>query len=473
MSDAATGNRFPHRVGCAVLLRRQAQQHGQTISELADAIVTHCGHHRLRAHRLACGWTLDQLISHMISRTGTGHKLGTSRVSRWERGEEQPSNSYRDALCQVYGTGPVELGLSTDYTPPPESTASDSTPTKTALPIDLPRQRTIAGEDSAIPDDRNVERAEHLRRRVDQTLAASTLADATISHKEAVAEEYGRTYKTQPAAAFLDSLLADLEDVHILTDRILPSAQRRDLCAVTARMAGLVSMTMVNLGRYRQAREWVHTARLAADEAGEPHLRAWTATRAAVASLHLGDPQGAATAAQEAELLTRHRPADITAMAWAILARAAATMHQPAAARAALHHAENIFTQTSSSTSVNTAYTFTAGQLHFYRSHALTTIGETDAAWRAQDDALATFGPGEKLDPTLVHLDRALCMVTAGDIPGGVDHASQVLLNLPVAYRPTIVLRRGHAVATAVPEHRRALPAVRALHEALAIDAGR
>ncbi|RSM39782.1 hypothetical protein DMB66_57865 [Actinoplanes sp. ATCC 53533] len=56
-------------------------------------------------------------------------------------------------------------------------------------------------------------------------------------------------------------------------------------------------------------------------------------------------------------------------------------------------------------------YAFRAGQLHFYRSHALTTLGESRAAWQAQDDAIAAFGPGERLDPTLVRLDRALCMV--------------------------------------------------------------
>jgi hypothetical protein len=228
---------------------------------------------------------------------------------------------------------------------------------------------------------------------------------------------------------------------------------------------------MVNLGQFRQAREWVHTARLAADEAGDPELRAWVATRGAVASLNLGDPYAAAIAAREAELLTRQHTKPVTAMAWAILARAAAAMAQSQAARTALHHAESLF-DTVDQEQDNSAYAFTTGQLHFYRSHALTTLGESRAAGRAQEDALAAFGPGERLDPTLVHMDRALCMVHEGDVGQAADYAIAVLQDLPSAYRPAIVLRRAHAVIEAVPLPRRATARVKALHELLATAAG-
>ena len=69
-------------------------------------------------------------------------------------------------------------------------------------------------------------------------------------------------------------------------------------------MAGLVSMTMVSLGECHEAGEWGHTARLAADEAVEPTLRAWVATRVAVEHPHFGDPAAAAAAAHEAEMRT-------------------------------------------------------------------------------------------------------------------------------------------------------------------------
>jgi transcriptional regulator with XRE-family HTH domain len=441
--------------------------HGQTVAELVDMISSHCGHTRLRAHRLARGWTLEQLIREMVAAAGVGGHLVTSRVSRWERGEENPSSAYRDALCRLYRTGPVELGLGTDYSTQRSDAGADTSTASTGASLSSTRTTLSPRTETEGPFRRDAANA--VRRRVDETLSASTLADATIAHKEAVAEQYGRTYKTQDTRVFLDNILADLDDVQVLTNRRLPSGQRRDLCAVTARMAGLVSMTMVNVGQFRQARDWVHTARLAADEAGDPQLRAWVATRGAVTSLHLGDPQAASAAAREAEVLTHRHPVDVTAMAWAILARAAAIMAEPQVARAALHRAESLYGSVADSSSENSAYRFTAGQLHFYRSHALTTIGATAEAWQAQDDALAAFHPGERLDPTLVHLDRGLCMVANGDVSHGVDYANTILQDLPPAYRPPIVLRRARAITAAVPATQRALPAVRALTEALAI----
>jgi transcriptional regulator with XRE-family HTH domain len=469
--------RVPHATRCAKRLREQAPQQGWTVRELAEAIAAHCGHHRLRAHRLARGWSLTHLISQMVAVAGVGQRLVASRVSRWERAEERPSDAYLDALCRVYNTGPVDLGFGADYSdnrgagrpviPDPAAAAvpdghGEPWPWHGPAPE---RHGIVPGLGAA------AQRADLVRRRMDEALSASTLSDSTVAYKESVAAQYGRTYKTQPVTVFLDNILDDLEDVQVLTDRKLPAGQRRDLCAVTARLAGLVSMTMVNLGQYRQAREWVHTARLAADEACDPALRAWVATRGAVACLNLGDPQAAVTAAREAELLTRHHPQPITAMAWAILARAAACMAQPAAARQALRRAESLFGTVDEVTD-NSAYAFTAGQLHFYRSHALTTLGESRAAWQAQDDAIAAFGPGERLDPTLVRLDRALCMVHDGDITQGADYASTVLQQLPAAYRPVIVLRRAQSIADAIPTARRSTPMVRALHEVLAISAG-
>ncbi|WP_146164165.1 helix-turn-helix domain-containing protein [Pseudosporangium ferrugineum] len=456
----------PHAARCAARLRAQAPQQGWSLRELAQAITGHCGHSRLRAYRFPRGWSLTQVIDQMVTVAGVGQRLVASRVSRWERGEERPSSAYLDGLCRVYGTGPVDLGFAADY-----SDAADG-----HRPPALDSSRSlVSGTDSQDVARHGTHlvasRGDQIRRRVDEALSGSTLSDSTVAHKEAVAAQYGRTYKTQPATVFLDNILADLDDLQILTDRKLPAGQRRDLCAVTARLAGLVSMTMVNLAQYRHAREWVHTARLAADEAGDPLLRAWVASRSAVASLHLGDPYAAMMAAREAELLTRNHRAPITAMAWAILARAAATTADAHTARAALRHAEDLYGAVEQMPD-NTAYAFTAGQLHFYRSHALTTLGESRAAWQAQDDAISAFGPDEHLDPNLVRLDRALCMVHNGDIVQGADYAATVLQQLPAVHRPAIVWRRAQAVAYAIPAARRSTPRVRALHEVLAIGAG-
>jgi len=434
---------------------------------LVDRIQEHCGHTRLRAHRLARGWSIRVMIGRLVEVASRGQRLEPSRVSHWELGDDQPSAEYRDALCRLYETGPVDLGFAQDYGAMP--------PRESATPLALINHGyahwnspTSAGADRSIG---SLEQAGVLRRQADEILSGSTLSDATVDHKELVAEQYGRVYKALPVAAFFSNILADLAEVNSLIDRRLPQSQRGDLCAVIARLAGLISMTMVNCGRPREAREWVHTARLAADESGDPRLRAWVALRGAVASLHFGDPLATATAAGEAELLTRGRPSDVTAMAWAVLARALGIQADDAGARSALHRAEQLFDQVTSQTpsAQNSAYAFTNGQMMFYTANALTALGDTRQARVAQDAALATFGADERLDPALVRLDRALCSIQEDDVIGGVEYATHVLLTLPEDYRPPIIYRRGLAVAQAVPAERRAHPQVRALHDVLAI----
>jgi hypothetical protein len=375
----------------------------------------------------------------------------------------------------VYRTGPVDLGLDQDYGDQP---VVPGLPTRAVAVGDSERSRSPEpGATSVAPvpwptldDPLDPEHIARLRWRMDETLAGSTLSDATVAQKEQVAEQYGRVYKTQPVRHFLPNVLADFGEVQVLMDRRLPSSQRRDLAAVTARLAGLVSMSMVNVGQYREAREWAHTARLAADEAADPHLRAWVATRAAVAHLHFGDPHAATAAAREAELLTRHQPGAITAMAWAILARAAGQTGDAVLALRALRRCED--TTSGSDPTGASAYTFTTGQMHFYASHALTSIGDTNAARAAQDAALAAFDPDEWLDPTLVRLDRALCLIHEGDVAGGADHAARTLLDLPAEHRPAIVMRRATTIAHAIPPSRRRLPTVRTYHEVLALGPG-
>jgi tetratricopeptide (TPR) repeat protein len=301
---------------------------------------------------------------------------------------------------------------------------------------------------------------------MDDTLTGSILSESTVEHKEKVAEQYGRVYKIQSTEYFLSNILADFNEVRSLTDRRLPSGQRHDLCGVIARMAGLVSMAMVNIGQYREAREWVHTARLAADESTEPSLRAWVATRAAVAHLHFGDPAAALVAAREAEMLTRSNPCDVTAMAWSIVGRAAGASGETQVARHALQRAEDVFTN-SARIRENTAYKFTSGQLFFYASNTLTSLGETRAARESQDAALAAFSPDERLDPTLLKFDRASCLIKEGDFAGGARYATTVVEGLPARYRSAIVMRYGNAIVNAVPVSHLKLPAVRDLRDIL------
>jgi transcriptional regulator with XRE-family HTH domain len=444
----------PHPARCAALLRRQGAENAQPVAQVAESVHRHCGHSRLRAQRLARGWTLAALITQVQEVMGEGTRLTPSRVSRWELEEDSPSAPYRDALCRVYRVGPVELGLCADI----RENAARSVRLP-FLPAPLPTGAHLGPLIDAVSA---------VRRRMDQTLSGTVVSDGTVAYWEEVSDQYGRTYKTRAAVPFLTDILADFAEVQVLTDKRLPSGPRRDLCRVAAKLAGLISMTMTNVGDYREARGWGHTARLAADESGDPVLQAWVITRGeAIAHLYFGDPHAAMTAARHAQLVVRNTTCGSSVMAPALEARAAAALGDAETVREALRRAGEAFGRLGKQE--NIAYTFTEAQLQFYASNALTLIGDTKSAVKAQDAALGSFPSGERLEPTLVHLDRAACLLEQGDIVGGVEHATSVLTGLSEEFRPPIVVQRARALGSAIPPQRRGIPAVRHFRDVLAI----
>jgi hypothetical protein len=67
-------------------------------------------------------------------------------------------------------------------------------------------------------------------------------------------------------------------------------------------------MIMVNVGDQRLARSFFRTARTAADETGDRHLRAWVVVREALAPLYYGNPAEASALARAGADLAGRNP---------------------------------------------------------------------------------------------------------------------------------------------------------------------
>src|SRR5512142_564569 len=451
-----------HPLTCARRFVRQARSEGWPTPDLACAIHDHCGHSWLRAYRLSHDWTLEELaeqIRSAYSKLNNGERppLNASRVSKWERGEEDPGRKYVPALCHVFNANPVALGIVAgmrDANEPNNPPGSDL-----SLPVAMPASRPTGIASTGDPDMPAFNAAigigrrsmllgsvtlgvvggmptpigqtmDALRRQLDETLSATTISDATIDHWLSVAAGYGRTYSIDPPIAFLVNILQDITELRILADQRLPTAQRRGLCQAIARMTGLLATTLVNLNEYREARAWFQTAHRAADESEDPTLRGWILVRHAVSALYWNDPHGALELATQATRITRRLPCVATVWAPAVQARALAQLSptHADAVREALDRAEQSYAAYSSQLSEQDAYGYTSAQLHFYRSSALTRIGETNAAYEAQNSALAYYGPSAYLDPSLVRLDRATCLAKDNEIEEAAQFAAQTLL---------------------------------------------
>ncbi|HEX5496920.1 MAG TPA: hypothetical protein VFX70_20350, partial [Mycobacteriales bacterium] len=126
----------PHPLWCARERRFRALVRAGTtdppagvLHHLATEIRHCCGHHPVKAHRLAWGLTVRQAVV-AVGRRRRGLDERTWR--RWENGAP-PDTDYRNALCAFFRTSPVRLGLATDYTdhsdhPQPGDAATTATP---------------------------------------------------------------------------------------------------------------------------------------------------------------------------------------------------------------------------------------------------------------------------------------------------------------------------------------------------------
>jgi hypothetical protein len=141
------------------------------------------------------------------------------------------------------------------------------------------------------------------------------------------------------------------------------------------------------------------------------------------------------------------------------------------ATRTAIGRAEDAYSIIEARPHEQHAYGYTVAQLHFYRSNALTETGDTKAAYLAQDVALSHYEPTAFLDPSLVRLDRAICLAKDGEIEEAARFATQSLMSLPQEHISPIVLQRARQVNAAIPSGRRGMTAVREFHEVLAIEA--
>src|SRR5258707_6311428 len=129
---------------------------------------------------------------------------------------------------------------------------------------------------------------------------------------------------TVPPVRLLGGVLFDLRGVRRMCEQRQPLEFVERLCRLAARQSGLAGMTMIDLGDQRLARSFFRTARTAADETGDRHLRAWVAVREALVRLYYGDPAEASALARAGAGLAGRNPCVAGVMAPVLEARALA-----------------------------------------------------------------------------------------------------------------------------------------------------
>ena len=329
---------------------------------------------------------------------------------------------------------------------------------------------------------------ERIRRRLDEALLGSTVSVAMLDHWEGMTGEYGRQYMTVPPMRLLCDVLLDLGDVRRMCEQRQPLEFVERLCRLAARLTGLAGMTMIDVGDHRMARSFFSTARTAADETGDRHLRAWVAVRESLVPLYYGDPAHAAAAARASADLAGHQPCVAGVMAPLIEARALARLARARSgggvpgtvggrggaggaevrrASAALDRAHEALERLPEEDRRDTAFGYTERQLLFHQGDALVILGDYRGANDAFGQAMRLYSPAEFLDRSLVTLGQARCRLQAGEPEEALRLSRDTLLGLPSQHRPGIVLRAARSLGEAVAAKHGDFPAVRDYREVL------
>jgi transcriptional regulator with XRE-family HTH domain len=512
----------------------------QIADEIHDRCGPVAGTSRIRAYRLALGVSLADLVAQVrawyASEGRAAPRFSETLLSAYESGQKRPGPEYLHYLCAVYRAEPPDLGYPGQCFCGRTHRGGPAAPA--APPARVPAQSASAAGDSsggAVPgprgagphlirpaalvpvvsrpedgpadgapdpresedDDDMVRRAqlrmmadvaarvdskflgavERIRRRMDDALVGGTVSASMLDQWEETTVGYGSQYMTVPPLRLLCDVLLDFGDVRRMSEHRQPLDFSERLCRLAGHLAGLAGMLMIDLGQQRMARSFFRTARTAADETGDRHLRAWVTVREALVPLYYGDPAEACALARAGAGLAGRNVCVAAAMAPVLEARALARVaaRRGGSAKlqglrrvsALLDHAHDALARLPAPERGDTAFGYTERQLLFHEGDTLVTLGHGQGAERALVRALRLYSTDEILDRSLTNLGLAQCRLEADEPEEALRLSRETLLGVPREHRSEIVVRAARSLGESVAGRHGEFRAVREYREAL------
>jgi len=318
---------------------------------------------------------------------------------------------------------------------------------------------------------------DRIRRRMDDALVGGTVSAIMLDEWEEATLGYGRQYMTVPPLRLLCDVLLDFGDVRRMSERRQSLEFSERLCRLAGRLSGLIGMIMMNVGDQRLARSFFRTARTAADETGDRHLRAWVAVREALVPLYYGDPAEASAMARAGAGLAGHSPCVAGVMAPVLEARAlawAAARREDSGTGSALRRvrtllgpAHEALARLPATERGDTAFGYTERQLLFHEGDTLVMLGDHLRAEKSFTWSLDLYAPDEVLDRSLISLGLARCRLEADEPAEALRLGLDTLLAVPREYRSEIMMRTARSLGDTVAVRHGEQSAVREYREAL------
>lgn len=387
--------------------------------------------------------------------------ISSRQWERWYSGnvKTEPHPDACRVLEHMFGY-PVQQLLATQVSVSP-SIQEISSKQSPGTPLVVP------GSGSGLPD---FAQLELLRREMNDALSRDAMAEASIDDWERTAIVYARATRDRPVVVLLADIGRDLAELRLILGQHRSASAMRRLTRVTAQMSGLMSLIFCILDDRPDFRRWARTARLAGNEAGDPETLSWILAQEAYGHYYSGDRLEAIDVARHAYEVVRV-PCTGAALAAALEARAHATMGRHQETREALGRAENMLSRLDGDALIPSAFGYNEASFRFHEGNAYTHLRDVKSAFKAQERALELTVRDDYADWVMTRLDRAQCLMFAGDITGGLEFAAETVASLTDPQRQGIVTLRGREVMEALPEKAKKLMAAHAFRELLMFPA--
>ncbi|WP_322777952.1 helix-turn-helix transcriptional regulator [Frankia sp. Cas4] len=306
------------------------------------------------------------------------------------------------------------------------------------------------------------------RHNMHRSLVADPSA-ADVSEWQEIAWEHSVSYMTVAPGELLGSLQVDLVALGNTVQGPHSDTASRELRKVAALLAAVTAHTVANLGDIRSSRRWWRTAKQAADESGDVQTRLWIRGREVQQALH--EPRAVPVILDlvaEAETIRAglHTPPAALPGLLAGKAQTLARAGQATSAEAALREVRDNFDALPVDTTGDTESLFGWSEraVRFTESYVYANLGDYARADQANAAALALYPATFPRGPVVIELQRALCLVRAGDILPGVEHAHAVMTSLPREQHIRPIADLGHNVLSAVPPAEQGHDSVQTFH---------
>jgi transcriptional regulator with XRE-family HTH domain len=249
-----------------------------------------------------------------------------------------------------------------------------------------------------------------------QALTESSIGGEALKQLETAVVRYAESYPRTPAIRLRDPVLRHLRRVVRLLDGPLPVDHRRRLVVVLGELAGIAGNVFYDLRSYPNAWGYLDSAVVAAKEAEDGDLEAWSLAMQSLIPTYVGDHQEALTLIEKARgVAMGHASPSRRAWICALAARARAGVGDEYGSRRAMGEASRALEKATQASRRPGTDFFDVPRLRGIEGTCWLLLGRSGKAHVALDEALALRDPADIKGRTLLRLEVASTHLFDGD----------------------------------------------------------